>query len=222
MKEETKKYVVKLKELMKVAFEGKILPPSVSETNFGTSIYVQDENVKMRFSDHGVGINRFSENLWSLESLFLSEESVIQALKENFSDHYTSLFVRGSQVSNKIYPVARIHKSDKKNWDQVAIKTTKVISKEVLLSELGEYDIVSEGGLTKKGDKKHCKIRRVCFRRGVFNNKTKQLIEVYQLEISKDEIDKEKLRVIDEKTKKVVNISSNSEVKKTKSKGFSM
>ena len=33
MKEETKKYVVKLKELMKVAFEGKIFSPSVSETN---------------------------------------------------------------------------------------------------------------------------------------------------------------------------------------------
>jgi hypothetical protein len=172
MTETTKKYRDGLKELTQEAL-GATMSISVSETDFGVSMYLQDENIKMRFSDHSVGHKRFSEDRWSLNSILESPTNVINAIRENFSDDYTSLNVNDD---NGYFPVARIKKSEINDWEQVVVEGKKIINMPILLTEIEDKEIIKIGELTKKGNKRHCQFWAKKFNRGVRNSKTEQII----------------------------------------------
>jgi len=173
----TKEYRDELNRLMKIALNGQHLSISVSETNFGVSMYIQDYKVKMRFSDHSVGHKRFGEDLNSLDSIFDSPNIVIDSIKRNFSDDYTFLVVKDG---NKGYNVGRINKKELKNWNQVVVESTKEVERAIPLTDIDNYKIVKNTNiLTKKGDKVFAIIEAPSFNRGVINIKTGEIRSVH-------------------------------------------
>jgi len=175
-KRTTSEYRRELHKLVIKALDGKHMGISVSETDFGTSMYLQDSNVKMRFSDHGVGIKRFGEDLHDLSEIFEYPNSVIKNIRSNFSDDFVHLVViDGSRGFN----VRRINKSELIDWEQVVVKSSKEIHKAIPLVDIDNYDIVQKFELTKKKDKIHAKINVPSFMRGVRNKRNGEIISIY-------------------------------------------
>jgi hypothetical protein len=99
MKPETREYYDRLKMLIKDAI-GVDMTISVSETSFGTSLYIQDGKYKMRFSDHGISnTNRMAtEELYDVKDIIENSEFIKNQIKIFFGEEYTKLYL---YVSNR-------------------------------------------------------------------------------------------------------------------------
>jgi len=146
---------------------------NVSDTDFGQSFYIIDENNKIRISDHSV--SNF-DRIMNEEHFHLSKLNIAALKKqiiESFSNNYQTLTRKNGE--NTINFGFKVLKSELKNW-----KTAKIWFKEtqispVLLSEIKNYEVLEEHDLTKKGDKRFCKVLIKKYSFGVKNIKTGQI-----------------------------------------------
>lgn len=159
----------------------------VSKTDFGTSIYIQNGRHKMRFSDHSVtNFDRMiNEEHYPIEALPTSLEDI----KRIFSDDYTTLVLKNGAMPINFH--MQVLKSEAHNWKTARVWYDDVVEMPIKLEELSNYNIVSIGDLTKKGDKRFCKVQVKKYAFGAYNEVTGQIectrfssYEGYEVEVS--------------------------------------
>ncbi|MRM84294.1 hypothetical protein [Riemerella anatipestifer] len=149
---------------------------SVSQTNFGTSFYIQNQNEKIRISDHSVSnADRiFGEHHFSLKNF--SAEELKQTIKELFSEDYFDIgFWNGLNFVNF---KKKDLKFQKKNWVSCKVFFREVTEEAISISDIDikKYEILQMGRLTKKKDKVFCKILKTKCRFGAMNIATGEVL----------------------------------------------
>ena len=122
---EAKKYKERLSKLINesLGFDIKV---SLSVTDFGISLYVEHNNVKMRFSDHGVtSFERIMhEDHYDISTILNYSEQIKKRLIKNFSGKYKELTLT---VGGKIYKLGRIPSNEIGDWEKCSVKVSEKV-----------------------------------------------------------------------------------------------
>lgn len=138
---------------------------SISKTDFGTSIYIQNGEKKMRFSDHSVtNINRIlGEEHYPISVIDCSDSEIAKL----FSDDYKTLILKnGDELINfkRQVPVSEID-----NWKSAKVFYKEIQNRAIRPEDFDKYEIIATHELTKKGDKIFCDVEVVKYSFGAYN-----------------------------------------------------
>lgn len=168
-----------LRQITEDALEGKKLKNSypmlsVSETRIGKSLYIQNDSGKIRVSNHSVAnydrvVNEEHFNLRSLDIKGLKRRIV-----EIFSDDYVRLTFKNG-INNHTFNKF-VLKTSRQNWKSVKVFFYAEEIRAIKLEEIENFDIVELYDLTKKGDKRFCKVMEKKYRFGAKNIKTNEVL----------------------------------------------
>lgn len=155
--------------------------PSVSksETDFGTSFYIQSEFGKIRISDHSVTnhdrmnneVHYSVEDLYSPVGISLLKSSIL----ETFSDMYMTLCLEHSGLG--LISFHKINKADADKWEAVTIRRKEVKWRLIPIEEVGEWDVLEHGSITRKKNHQKCKVQMNVYYFGARNKETGKLIQ---------------------------------------------
>lgn len=151
--------------------------PSVSESNtdFGTSFYIQNEKSKIRISDHSVSNfdRMMNEVHFFLKNISL--DVLKQEILKQFSEEYISLVL--SNGDSHINFGRKILKSEFPNWKTAQVWFQEEQEIPIKLEEIKNWNVLEEKELTKKGDKRFCRILRNKYSFGAKNIITGEVIQ---------------------------------------------
>lgn len=139
----------------------------VSKTDFGQSFYIQNEKSKIRISDHSVSnfdriINEVHFDIFNLDI-----ESLKTYILKYFSNEYITLIGKNGEMT--IDFKIKILKSEFKHWRTAKIWFKEVQTLPLKLDDIKNWEVIEYGDLTKKGDKRFCKVLRDKYSFGMKN-----------------------------------------------------
>ena len=166
-----------LRDLVDKALENKELkgsyPMITHSDSFGQSFYIQNEYAKIRISDHSVTNHDrlMNEILFNIDTpLDIIEKTVIQ----HFTDDYITLIMNNGD--NRVCFWKQILKKNRKDWKPCRVWFKEKQELPIKIEDLDNWEILEIGKLTKKGDKRFCKVLRKKYTFGALNIVTGEII----------------------------------------------